>query len=443
MVIRDIQGRVDQSFGERPSRRGISRLEEHRHGGWKVRAGDRGNLLGIDVESFNGKAGLRLVKGKTMTLKPASGKFDALLKGPFTISVDVASDNNTPECPILNWGKTSAQAHVWFGTGADDCRLLTIDGGAADRLRMIYPQGCNARMAYVWKTITITYSDGKAEMWYNNRLIETKSVDLSIGDVGDLVLGWDSQDGSVLLNDLRIYSQVMKQADIEKIVAGKPVGSPIIRVDADEMKSGTRLSVLNNTGSLKGTFTAPLDVDRKPEVKQVNGRNAVAFNGISMMTSDFILPEALADARPFTVEMWALQDEPSNGTRLLGFSQEISGRYVDFSMGSTAQSRAIDRGNSGVDWRINGEEKPGQWVHLAWVYDGGENSKVRLYRDGKLNAEYEFKTIDPLDGYPMSIGGMMSPAFAEKSLFKGAISEVRVFDYARTAEEIAELAGAK
>jgi len=409
--------------------------------GGKFVPADRGNLLGMDVETFNGKVGLRLVRGKTMTFKPATGKLDTLLKGPFTISIEVASDNNTEEVPVLNWGKNDAQARVWFGTGAEDRRLLTIDNSPTGPLKMIYPVGCNARMAYAWKTVTITYADGNAEMWYNNRLIESKKVDLSTGELGDFVLGWDSpaSNGSILLNDLRIYSQVMKKADIEQIVSGKPVGSPIIRVDADAMKAGTRLSVLNNAGSLKGTFTAQPDIDRKPEVKQVNGRNAVAFNGVSMMTSDFILPEVLADARPFTVEVWALQDEPSNETHLLAFSQETSDRYTCFNM----NGRAIDRRNSGCDWRGYGDEKPGQWVHLAWVYDGGMNSKVRLYRDGKLNAQYEFKTIDTLGGYPITIGGIMSPAMAEKSLFKGAISSLRVFDYPRTAEEIAASAGVK
>ncbi|MCX6343830.1 MAG: hypothetical protein NT018_02000 [Armatimonadetes bacterium] len=410
--------------------------------GGKFVPADRGNLLGMDVESFNGKIGLRLTRGKTMTLKPAAGKLDSLLKGPFTIAINVASDNNTEESPILNWGKNGAEAHLWFGTGAEDRRLITIDNSPGGQLKMIYPEGCNARMAYAWKTITITYADGNAEMWYNNRLIESKKVDLSTTELGDFVLGWSLQNsnGSILLNDLRIYSQVMKKAEIEQIVSGKAVGSPIIRVNADALKAGTRQSVLNNAGSLKGTFTAQPDVDRKPMVKQVNGRNAVAFDGVSMMTSDFILPEALADARPFTVEMWALQDEPSRETHLMAFSQEISDRYTTFNMGSSADSKSIDRRNSAVDWRVSGEEKPGQWVHLAWVYDGGMNANVHLYRDGKLNAEYTYKTIDTLGGYPMSIGGIMSPAMAEKSLFKGAISEVRVFDYPRTAEEIAESA---
>jgi len=43
----------------------------------------------------------------------------------------------------------------------------------------------------------------------------------------------------------------------------------------------------------------------------------------------------------------------------------------------------------------------------------------------------------------MSIGGMMSAATAETALFKGAISEARIFDYPRTAQEIAAASQAK
>jgi hypothetical protein len=49
--------------------------------------------------------------------------------------------------------------------------------------------------------------------------------------------------------------------------------------------------------------------------------------------------------------------------------------------------------------------------------------------------------VDTIGGYPISIGGIMSEAIAETALFKGAISEVRIFDYPRTPEEIADSAG--
>lgn len=412
---------------------------------------DRGNLLGMDVESFNGRNGLRFVKGKTLTFRPEGGRAEALAKGPFTIALNVASDNKTDAVPVLTWGRKDSESRLWFGTVSDDRRLLTVgpvkrvgERYPAEQLRMIYPEGCNARMAYVWKTITITYADGQAELWYNALRIRSWRTDLTTGEAGEIMLGWNSDhsDGNILVNDLRIYDRVLKPADIQQLAkTGTLSGTPVVRVSAGDLKPGTRAAAVANLGSLKGRFAAEPEVDRAPKVARVNDRNAVAFDGVAMMTSDFILPEALADARPFTVEIWALQDEPSNGTRLLALSQEVSERYTSFAMGSPANRSALVRPASGADWKIDAAEKPGQWVHLAYVFEGGMHSKIRLYRDGKLNAECVDKTVNTIGGYPLTIGGIMSAATGEKALFKGAISSVSIFDYPRSAEEIAQDAG--
>ena len=416
---------------------------------------DRGNLLGVDVENFAGVKALRMTKGRKMTFRPEGRKPEVLLKGPFTISFRATSDNFTEEVPLLAWGAASAPARLWFGTGAEDRRLITVGRSSprsvdeaypASQLRMIYPEGQNARMAFVWKTITVTYADGRAELWYNNRRIDSRNTDLAVGELGDLVFGWDFQDcnGNILLNELRIYDAVVGQTGIEQLAKGKPVDgmSPIVWITAEDLEPGTRAAVLKNHGALQGAFATEPEVDRKPEVRAVNGKSAVVFNGAAMLTSDFLLPEALSDARPFTVEMWALQDEASKDTRLLAFSQEVSERHTSFAMGSAADARALVRPLSGAEWKISPDEKPGQWVHLAWVYDGGQHAKVRLYRNGSLNIEHDFRTVDTIGGYPISIGGMMSGATGETALFRGAISEARIFDYPRTAEEIAASAKA-
>lgn len=422
-------------------------------GGAFVPAG-RCSLPGMDVESFSGRNGLRFVKGETLIFRPEGRSVEALAKGPFTITLNVASDGATESVPVLTWGRKESEARLWFGTASADRRLLTVgpvrgtgDRYPEDQLRMIYPEGCNARMAHVWKTITITYAAGQAEMWYNARRIQSWKTDLAAGEPGEVVLGWsrDHINGSILVNDLRVYDRVLKAAEIQELSrTGTVGGTPVVRVSAGDLKPGNRVAAVGNLGALKGRFTAAAEpeVDRKPKVSRVSGRNAVVFDGIAMMTSDFILPGALSDAKPFTVEIWALQDEPPGNTCLLAFSRDISARPTSFAAGSRADRSAIVRPFSRADWNMPGEEQSKKWVHLAWVYEGGMRAAVRLYRDGRLNAEHSFKTIDTIGGYPMSLGGIVSPSKAQTGLFKGAISSVRVFDYPRSAEEIAEAASA-
>jgi len=414
---------------------------------------DRGDLLGLSVESFNDEIGLRLENGRRLTFTDGDARADALKDGPYTIMFRVTSDNHTESVPFLNWGTDTRMARVWFGTSSNDRRLITLgepnirrshDAYPADQLKMIFPEGCNARMAFIWKTITLTYDKGVAEMWYNGRRFVREEMDLSVADLGDLVLGWDAEEmnGTILLNDLRIYDRLLREADIVRLSGGERIrgAAPVIHLSAEALKPGSRAAQVANNGRLGGAFVSAPETDRRPAVAEVAGRNAVVFDGVAMLSSDFVLPEVLADARPFTVEVWALQNGPSRDARLLAFSQEISGRHTSFAMGSHADRGAIVRPHSRAEWHIPGTEQPGEWVHLAWVYEGGMQADLRLYRNGVLTNTHPFRTIDTIGGYPMTIGGIMNASVAQKALFQGAISSVRVFDYPRTAEEIADSA---
>ena len=62
-----------------------------------------------------------------------------------------------------------------------------------------------------------------------------------------------------------------------------------------------------------------------------------------------------------------------------------------------------------------------KWTHLAWVYDGGARTEVRVYRNGKLDAKSDFATMD-------TIGGMMNPTDGAKYMFKGGITELKAYE---------------
>jgi hypothetical protein len=46
--------------------------------------------------------------------------------------------------------------------------------------------------------------------------------------------------------------------------------------------------------------------------------------------------------------------------------------------------------------------------------------------------------MDTIAGYPMYLGGMLSPVNGMQYFFKGGIAELKAYDYARTAAEIAQ-----
>ncbi len=427
--------------------------------GGSFQPAQHGGLAGFETVTVAGRTGLLMKNGVRFKLEATDAGSAVLGDGPFTITFAAATEVRCPMVPFFSWDNGTDLARLWFGTHAVDHRLLTIDDGTPLRanqaypergLKLVYPEMCRGRLAYTWltwKRITITYDKGKAEIWYDGSRYASMPADLSLGQDGNLFLGWDAEGlgGEMILNDLRVYNRVISERDINRLVDGGNIAgaAPVLRVTADDLEPENLFQTLANAGSAGGRFIYDpgYEQDRRPEVKTVAGRPAVEFDGVAMLMSDFTLPMELADARPFTVEMKVLQPEPSRDSRILAFSQEISERHTSFAMGSAADHAGLARRHSGAGWqRLHRNEPIGEWIHLAWVYDGGKNSVVRLYRNGVLDSEHDYRTVDTIGGYPMTIGGMLHPSDDHKYLFKGAVNEIRIFDYPRTAEEIAAAA---
>ncbi|HUS29012.1 MAG TPA: LamG-like jellyroll fold domain-containing protein [Kofleriaceae bacterium] len=78
----------------------------------------------------------------------------------------------------------------------------------------------------------------------------------------------------------------------------------------------------------------------------------------------------------------------------------------------------------------------GEWHHIAATYDG---AAWRLYLDGKLDAEAVANATPRADSiHPFGIGTAIDSAGAPHGFLAGALDELRVWDRARTPEEIAD-----
>ena len=382
-----------------------------------------------------------------------TSSFDApecLKNGPFTIYCEVANENPSPSVPILTWGTAESRfARVFFGAYDDDRKCMTwaTRGGAwAERPPegkpfLAYPAG-NTVMASYWKKFAIAYDGAKMTLYLNGTRIREDAVQYSQAAPGKLVIGFQNgpEEAKLLLRDLRIYDKALAEADVKQLCEERtPSGaSAPVWFSAEGLAAGKRARTVDNQGTLKGRFSIDPDVDRAPEVKDLGGRKCVAFNGAAMMQSDVAAPRAVLDDHPFTLEMLVYCEE-DNDSRVMAFTQEITRRHTSFAAGRGSGNRGLAREVRSVEWN-NPENATGKWVRLAWVYDGGPQSTVRLYRDGKLNSERSFMSLDTIGGYPMYVGGMMHPGLGEKYLFKGGIAEIRIYDYPRTSEEIAAAA---
>ena len=162
---------------------------------------------------------------------------------------------------------------------------------------------------------------------------------------------------------------------------------------------------------------APVDNSERDELKG-------AMQPVLRLSGE---PGAIAEmkidlAEAFTVESWVNLDEGiGNEDALLGSS---GGRSFNFSDGHLRVYVGGERHDAVVAHR---PLKAGTWTHVAVVR--GSDARFRIYLDGELDTEGGEPFSDPLKG--LDIGRNV----ADKGT-AGAFTEFRVWDIARSAEEI-------
>lgn len=81
----------------------------------------------------------------------------------------------------------------------------------------------------------------------------------------------------------------------------------------------------------------------------------------------------------------------------------------------------------------------GEWVHMASTYDGAETPTARVYVDGVLRGTVSPHALGPVVGADLRIAS--SGTCPDDQRFQGVIDEVRIYDRALDAPEVAALAG--
>jgi hypothetical protein len=128
---------------------------------------------------------------------------------------------------------------------------------------------------------------------------------------------------------------------------------------------------------------------------------------------------------------WILNRTPSKRAEGTGedFLRICNGRYQVGSCDLDGQERTADYPIPAADL--------GQWVHLAGVYDG---ASWRLYRNGvEVSSSPDLDGAVASSGTPWRIGASTNPK--DPRSFVGRIDDVRIWDRARTTEEIRQHLG--
>ncbi len=153
---------------------------------------------------------------------------------------------------------------------------------------------------------------------------------------------------------------------------------------------------------------------------------ALKFDG----TDDFVTltsgSELSTGAAAFTYEAWVRTSTTSDEV-ILGMGPNDSSR-IDFGLSSTGQPFVKQGGTAVGIGTSSSSLDDGLWHHVAVVYDG--TGSLTFYTDGRLG---DTVTVSPLT---VGTGALLGKAVDGSLPFNGDIAEVRIWNEARTTNEI-------
>ena len=227
--------------------------------------------------------------------------------------------------------------------------------------------------------------------------------------------------------------------------------SPILapNLTDDFIQGSDGANAVFNEGNLGGNFVVRQG-DGTLEIVESDfqGKKALKFSPTAETSTESSLlpclvyrkmPESFPRGVTFQTR---IKPDPGWG---LSQSEIISARVSDRGTGlaltyrPNAKFMDVVSGSGGVDgdtWGIISDKRtnvfPGEWTHVAAVYDA-ENKHYRLYVNGQLavesNAGLDLTTMDRTLTIGTYRGGYAYP-------FRGEMTDIAVFDYPRTEEQI-------
>tara|TARA_Y100000034_G_scaffold12501_1_gene13148 strand:+ start:858 stop:2852 length:1995 start_codon:yes stop_codon:yes gene_type:complete len=176
--------------------------------------------------------------------------------------------------------------------------------------------------------------------------------------------------------------------------------------------------------------------------------DGISNQGISLRGSEYVRLAGTQDWNfdEFTMSVWIKKDSDiGNYDRIMGkyrwTSSAQSGWAMDVGQVENKRARCYVEGPKGdavkyLPAKVNAVPM-GEWVHLTCTFDG---TNLRMYVNGVESGNpvsFSGKTF-PVNDYPIKIGD--TGKLGEKqNPFKGDLDEVRIYDYALSAEEIGRL----
>jgi len=434
--------------------------------GGQFTRGDFGDITTPEVSVWDDRKGVDFTGGKRLD---ASFELPArLLEGDFTLSFwsynSVLSQRET----MISMG---AGADAWtFNHGWD---AHAFQAGQAEPIRFggasiqVERRETTAPIVTYWNHLAYVFGNGRLRIYVNGVLNQDQPFEGKAPANARLVLGAAYDAGGQAVNryigrlaDVSLYGYVLSPEEIDHLAQetgsdnapdtrGRTVHLPVA-----DLEEGP-LAVWENRGGAGGALRPARLTSDAPVAGEVAGRPAVTFDGArAFMQSDIPTPACVTGMAPVTLEMWVHTPRVSGNETVFSLAprQAFSRVYFEgetqralefrYATGNEHQPGAIFTGANirAMGWNNGRPPEAGQWQHLAFVYDGHPDGQAQLYVNGQLHAQRGFYTLYTQAGLPMFLGTAWNTDHGTRDLFSGSLNRLRVYDYARTGEEIASAA---
>jgi Concanavalin A-like lectin/glucanases superfamily/Domain of unknown function (DUF2341) len=331
---------------------------------------------------------------------------------------------------IMTKWENAGNQEFWFGqysADSDEIHLAFEEG--FDAYTGTYSSGANLQ-AGQWYYLVATYDGDLVKFYKNGQYIST--TDVYNGSIANgsanLLIGAQNDGAAATINgkldDVKIYN-VARTAD--QIMRDYKQGPGPIAYYNFEEGSGATVFDRSGNGNNGAITDATYALGRSGWAGNFDGNDYVqgTLNGLG------------GGAVPHTITMWLYANSLSaSRADPITIGNAVAGQYSSLDLYSTY-----------TNWYFYSNDvnytaiTAGQWVHVAAVYDGsdyGTSASKKLYYDG-IEQSVVADNSDAGDAFNMpsnptfGIGRDWDRAMA---YFPGKIDEVKVYNYARTQEQI-------
>ncbi len=305
-----------------------------------------------------------------------------------------------------------------------------------------------------WTLITATYDGSTMKLYQNAQLVKSVLTEVElISSSQSLYIGFGhfmtmNNFFKGIMDDMKIYNTALSYSDIEELYdAATASNNP----GADKVKKPDALvAYYNFNGNLKDSSGFKNDgkaVNSKGGIKydKTDAGKCAVFNGSSYI--EVKDSDSLNLDNGFTISAWIYAEKPKTSQPIIAkYGESHDKRNPSYILQDWYGSETLtlanfdmegDEHNFGIDEGVTGYKK---WYYYSATFKGqedDENAKkgdntIKIYINGKLVSTKEYDGVISHSSGPLWIG-------AEKkhgTFFKGKMDELRIYNYALTANEI-------